>query len=214
MNDDGEVGDCVEAVAAMPPLIIGAGYQRYERHRFVQGGTERAHDLLRGGRAVAVIAVDPVRDSVVLIRQFRIAAHLATGRGGLVEVVAGRVDAGEEDAAAARRECLEEIGVAPRRLTPLFGVLSSPGLTDEYVTFYLAEVDSTQVAAHGGVADEHEDIATLVVPIDALAAALAQGRISNALAVVGLQWLLINRARVAAVLDGVSLYPSPACGGG
>jgi len=52
------------------------------------------------------------------------------------------------------------------------------------------------------------------VPIDALAAALAQGRISNALAVVGLQWLLINRARVAAVLDGVSLYPSPACGGG
>lgn len=197
-----QLGDRAAEVATEPPLTIGAGYQHYERHRFVHGAVERAHDLLRGGRAVAVIAIDPAGDRVVLIRQFRIAAHLATGRGELVEIVAGRVDGGERDEAAARRECFEEIGVAPARLVPLFGVLSSPGLTDEYVTFYLAAVDAAAVAARGGVADEHEDIATLVVPLDAVAAALAEGRISNALAVVGLQWLLINRARLAAILDG------------
>lgn len=200
MSDDSGVGDRAANVAAMPPLAIGIGYQRYERHRFRQGRAERAHDVLRGGRAVAVIAVDPPRDTVVLIRQFRIAAHLATGRGELVEIVAGRVDAGESDEAAARRECLEEIGTAPRQLKSLFGVLSSPGLTDEYVTFYLASVDSTAVAARGGVAAEHEDIATLVAPLDAVATALAQGRIHNALAVVGLQWLLLNRARLTELL--------------
>lgn len=201
MNDDGRIGDGESPAETMPPLAIGTGFQHYERHRFRQGGSERAHDILRGGRAVAVIVVDPARDAAVLIRQFRIAAHLATGRGELVEIVAGRVDAGESIEAAARRECLEEIGVAPQRLKPLFGVLSSPGLTDEYVTFYLASVDSAAVAPRGGVADEHEDIATLVVPIDAVAAALARGRISNALAVVGLQWLLLNRDRIAALLD-------------
>jgi ADP-ribose pyrophosphatase len=202
--DDADVGDRAAAVTTLPPLMIGEGYQRYERHRFRQGGTERAHDLLRGGRAVAVIAVDPSRAAVVLIRQFRFAAHLATGCGDLVEIVAGRVDTGEGDEAAARRECLEEIGVAPQRITPLFGVLSSPGLTDEYVTFYLASVDSTQVAARGGVAAEHEDIVPQVVTFERVADALAQGRIKNALAVVGLQWLLINRARLAAVLDGAA----------
>lgn len=202
MSKTPDLGDRAVAVAAMAPLAIGVGYQRYERHRFHQGGTERAHDVLRGGRAVAVVAVDLARDAVVLIRQFRIAAHLATGRGELVEIVAGRVDAGESDEAAARRECHEEIGTAPARLVPLFGALSSPGLTDEYVTYFLAAVDSTAVAARGGVATEHEDIATLVVPIDALAATLAHGRISNALAVIGLQWLLLNRAHLAAMLDG------------
>jgi ADP-ribose pyrophosphatase len=201
VNDDGEVGDRAGPVATMPPLAVGIGYRRYERHRFTQGSLERCHDVLRGGRAVAVITVDMTRDRVVLIRQFRIAAHLATGRGELIEIVAGRVDPGESSEAAARRECHEEIGVLPRTLTPLFGVLSSPGLTDEYVTFYLADVDSTAVAAHGGVASEHEDIETLIVSFDTLATALAKGRISNALAVVGLQWLLINRARLAAAPD-------------
>lgn len=197
-----EIGDRPAAVRTMPPLLIGAGYQRYERHRFTHGGCERAHDLLRGGRAVAVIAIDPARDAVVLIRQFRIAAHLATGRGELVEIVAGRVDAGESDETAARRECLEEIGVAPQRIVPLFGALSSPGLTDEYVTFFLAAVDSTQVVAQGGVAGEHEAITTEVVTFEAVAAALAAGRIANALAVIGLQWLVLNRGRIAALLGG------------
>ena len=193
------IGDRAEPVEQAAPELIAKGYQRYERHRFTlpraANPDQRRHDLLRGGRAVAVLTVDPARDAIVLIRQFRIAAHLATGKGELVEIVAGRVDQGESDEAAARRECLEEIGVAPTHLAKLFGVLSTPGITDEYVTFYLAAIDSRAVQAHGG-ADEHEEIATQVVAIDDMVRALDAGTIANGLAVIGLQWLALNRGRL------------------
>ncbi len=63
----------------------------------------------------AVLPVDLARDEVVLLRQFRLAAHLANGDGSLVEIVAGHVEANEQPVATARRECVEEIGVAPDR---------------------------------------------------------------------------------------------------
>ncbi len=201
MSGLSDIRDRAASVVQDTPELIAKGYQRYERHRFAPGrAAARTHDLLRGGRAVAVIAVDPVRDAVVLIRQFRIAAHLATGKGELIEVVAGRLDPGESDEAAARRECVEEIGVAPQRLVRLFSVLSTPGITDEYVTFYLAAVDADAVPPHAGMANEHEDIATLVTPIDQVIETVAAGHIANGLAVTGLQWLALNRARLPALL--------------
>ena len=50
-------------------------------------------------------------------------AELSLGLGDVVEVPAGRVERGEELAAAARRECQEEIGVTPERLVPIFDLL-------------------------------------------------------------------------------------------
>ena len=73
----------------------------------------RPIDVLRSGPAAAVLPIDPGRDELVLLRQFRLAAHLANGKGNLVEIVAGHVEENEEPAETARRECVEEIGVAP-----------------------------------------------------------------------------------------------------
>jgi ADP-ribose pyrophosphatase len=91
---------------------------------------------------------------VVLIRQFRLAAHLAAGLGELIEIVAGHVERGEVPQQAAARECVEEIGVEPRSLHPLFSFLPAPGLNDEYATMFLAIVDSTKVPERAGA--EHE----------------------------------------------------------
>ncbi len=73
------------------------------------------------------------------------AAHLANGRGDLIEIVAGRVEAGEQPIAAAHRECAEEIGVAPNKLVELFSYLSTPGLTDEEITVFLGAVDASRI---------------------------------------------------------------------
>jgi ADP-ribose pyrophosphatase YjhB (NUDIX family) len=81
----------------------------------------------------------------VLIRQFRLPAHLANGHGDLVEFVAGRVEAGESLAEAARRECTEEIGIAPSAVAELFTFLSTPGVTDEEITLFVAAVDAASV---------------------------------------------------------------------
>ena len=149
---------------------------------------------------VAVLPIDLARDEVVLIRQFRLAAHLANGRGDMIEIVAGRVEPDEALANAAARECAEEIGVAPTELVELFSYLTTPGVTDEEVTVFLAAVDASRVPRHSGSAPEGEQIATLRVSIDAAIAALAQGAMRNGPLVMALQWLALNRGRIAELL--------------
>ncbi len=194
-------------VSVSPPELLGKGFREYQRFRYTLPGDDpqrdtRTHDLLRFGRIVAVLPVDLDRDEVILIRQFRLAAQLAFGKGDLVEIVAGHVEANEELAQAAHRECLEEIGVAPSALTQLFTYLPTPGASDERITLFLGIVDAAQVPARAGAAAEREETAPLRVPIDAALAALAGGTMQNGLLVLALQWLALNRSRLAEIARG------------
>jgi ADP-ribose pyrophosphatase len=147
-----------------------------------------------------VLPVDPERDRVVLIEQFRYPAHLATGRGELVEIVAGMIEPGEEPAHAARRECVEEIGVAPSCLIPLFPFMPAPGLVEELAHLFLAIVDSSGVPERAGASTEAEHTRPLCVPIDAALKALAAGNFVNGYCVIGLQWLALNRGRLREII--------------
>jgi ADP-ribose pyrophosphatase len=175
------------------PSLIGQGYMRYERFELsINRGDESAllqrRDVLRASRVAALLPVDLERGQLVLIRQFRLAAHLATGRG-------------EAAAAAARRECMEEIGVVPGRLVELYSVLPTPGLTDEIVTFFLGFVDAAQVPARAGAAEEAEDTRPFVVSIDDAVTVLEQGRVANGLLVTALQWLALHHGRLREYFD-------------
>lgn len=183
------------------PLTIGRGYMAYERYEISVARDNEAplvqrRDVLRASRVAAVLLLDLDRDEAVLIRQFRLPAHLATGRGEMVEIVAGRVDPGENAIAAASRECVEEIGLAPSRLLELFSVLSTPGVIDEFVTFFLGFVDASKLPQRGGIDHETEDTRPFAVPIGAAIAALDKGEIFNALLVTALQWLALHRDRL------------------
>lgn len=206
-EEAGGIADRALGVEISPPRsLCDDGFRPYERYTLrlplPDGGTlTQRRDILRGGRVAGVLPVDLARERVVLLRQFRLTAHLATGNGDMIEIVAGRVDAGESEADAARRECVEEIGVAPDAMARLYSVLPTPGLTDELVTSFIGFVDSARVVRHGGLASETEHIETLVVPIDAVLDALRGGRILNALTVSALQWLALNRARLPTLLE-------------
>ncbi|CAN5208946.1 hypothetical protein BH11PSE4_BH11PSE4_28920 [soil metagenome] len=195
------IADRVAKVTLSGPVEIGRGYMRYQRFdvsltRDGETDLQQNRDVIRAGGVAAVLPVDLVRQQIVLIRQFRLPAHLATGRGDMVEIVAGRVDGDESAAAAASRECFEEIGVTPDRLVELYSVLPTPGFTDEYVTFFLGFVDSTKALPRGGLAGESEDIHPFVVSIDDAIAALEQGAVANGLMVSALQWLALHRGRL------------------
>jgi ADP-ribose pyrophosphatase len=188
------------------PSLIGHGYMSYERFELsISRGAEPAlpqrRDVLRAGPVAALLPVDLERGQLVLIRQFRLAAHLATGRGEMVEIVAGRIEPGEAAADAARREAMEEIGVVPARLVELYSVLPTPGLTDEIVTFFVGFVDAAQVPARAGAAEESEDTRPFVVSIGEAVAALEQGRLTNGLAVTALQWLALHHTRLKEYFD-------------
>jgi ADP-ribose pyrophosphatase len=195
----------VEAAISAPELL-GKGFRTYLRFHYTLPGEDPAHphthDLIRFGRIVAVLPVDLARGEVVLIRQFRLPAQVANGRGDMVEIVAGHVEAGEQLAQAAQRECLEEIGVAPRALAQLFTYLPTPGASDEEITLFLGLVDAAQVPERAGLAAEREQTNPFRVPIDVALAALADGAMQNGLLVMALQWLALNRGRLKEIAQG------------
>jgi ADP-ribose pyrophosphatase len=202
---DGELADLPFEVALSQPELLAKGYRDYQRYRLTLTGTDGAthmqtRDILLAGKVVAVLPIDLVRDEIVLIRQFRLTAHLANGRGDMIEAVAGRVEPGESLLEAARRECREEIGVAPLELVELFTYLTTPGLTEEEITVFLGAIDASRVPDRSGSATEGEQIGTIRVSIDAAIAALAQGAMRNGPLVIALQWLALNRGRLAELL--------------
>ncbi len=181
MTDKSELADLPADVTVSPPERLAKGYRDYRRYHVTLAGAdgaavEQQRDILRAGKVVAVLPVDIARDEIVLLRQFRLAAHLANGRGDLVEIVAGRVEDGEPLIDAARRECTEEIGVAPAKLVELFSYLSTPGITDEEIIVFLGAVDASQVKEGAVATVDGEQLHLLRVPIDAALAALDERR--------------------------------------
>jgi ADP-ribose pyrophosphatase len=181
------------------PEPLGRGRYAYERYRVTLGESGRGpaqRDVVRVGRVIVVLPVDLTRGEVVLLRQFRIGAELATGRGDLVEVPAGHVEPGEDWETAARRECREEIGVVPDRLIEMFRVLPSPGMSDEYQTFLLGLVDASGVPDRAGAPHEREETRPVRVPIGTALEALSSGGMEYGATVLALQWLALNRGRL------------------
>jgi ADP-ribose diphosphatase len=89
-------------------------------------------EVVRHPGAVAVVAIT-ADGSVLMVRQFRYAIG-----DWLLEVPAGKLDPGEEPAAAAGRELEEETGYRAGRLEPLGRVWTTPGFTNETIDLFLA----------------------------------------------------------------------------
>jgi ADP-ribose pyrophosphatase len=180
---------------------LAKGFRDYQRYLFKLPGEDAARpphrcDVLRAGRVAAVLPIDLQRKEIVLLRQFRLPAHLANGTGELVEIVAGRVEAEENPIETARRESVEEIGLVPNPLVELLTFMPSPGIIDEEITLFLGLVDASQFSERAGGAAEHEVTRPLRAPIDAVLAALRQGTVRNGVLVMALQWLALNRSRL------------------
>jgi 8-oxo-dGTP pyrophosphatase MutT (NUDIX family) len=96
----------------------------------------------------------------------------------LEEACAGMI--GDETAeAAARREAYEEMGVALGPLEFVARVWSSPGISTERQTLFMAPYVAADLIGPGGAAGEHENITVTERSLDELAAASDQGRIED-----------------------------------
>ncbi len=117
--------------------------------------------------AVMVFACTP-GGKVLLVEEFR----PPIGKQSLCFPAGLSGDEGpESDAVAARRELLEETGYESAGMRYLFTGPSSPGLTSETLSFYLA-TDLKKVAAGGGV--DNENIIVHEAPLDTIDAWLAE----------------------------------------
>lgn len=119
---------------------------------------------------VAILALD-TDNQVTLVRQYRYPIGQL-----LLELPAGKLDAGEDHLPAAKRELSEETGLEAGELTYLGHIYASPGFCDEALHMYLAR-DLTRARQH---LDEDEFLDVVTMPFDTLVEQVMSGEITDA----------------------------------
>ena len=150
--------------------------------------------------AAAILLHNTERDTVTLVRQLRIAAHLSGEYPYLLETPAGFIDDGETALQAALREAREETGYMIARATPAFAAFMSPGsVTEKLHGFYAAVKDADRVAEGGGLDDEHEDLEVVELGFAEALEMVEAGEIIDAKTIMLLQWAALRRDQPAKI---------------
>lgn len=187
-----------DGVEVVEKKTVYSGYFRIDRYRLryslYEGGTsaEVAREVFERGQVAALLMVDPDRDAVVLIEQFRPGPFVAGDPPWLIETVAGIIEGDESAEEMAKREAMEEANCEVMDLFPVMRFFTSPGASTESVTLFCGRVDSSNAGGVHGLDDEGEDIRVMVVSVDDALSLLDEGRIVNAKTIIALQWLAAN----------------------
>jgi nudix-type nucleoside diphosphatase (YffH/AdpP family) len=155
---------------------ISDGYIKLSRlHVRLPDGAEVDREVESHGDAASVLPYDPERRVALVVSSPRIPLLKAAGRDTrLLEAPAGMLE-GMEPEATARKEAMEEAGLKLTAVEKIAWAWSSPGVSTERVSLYLAAYDpADRVGAGGGAEGEHENITVREVPLAELWA-LAQG---------------------------------------
>ena len=146
------------------------------------GGTRTRRDIVRHSGSIVVLAVEggDADPRVLLERQYRHAAGQM-----MWELPAGRIDDGESELAAAKRELLEETGFTARQWMKILHFYVSPGFLDETMSIYLAR------GLQPGIAQPEEDekIVTRFFPLSVALRMVRKGLIRDAKTIAGVLWL-------------------------
>lgn len=168
------------------------------QHKLFSGEQSQlfTREIFERGDAVVVMPYDAKLDKVLLIEQFRPGALRGGDSPWLLEFIAGMFDANESPIDVAIREAKEEtdLTLCNNDLVPIMQYLSSPGGMSERIHLYLAHLDSDKVKSGSvyGLPEENEDILLHLVSRTQALDLLAQGKITNAATIIGLQWLAMN----------------------
>ena len=132
-----------------------------------------------GASAVVPFLSDPRGEDpqVLMIRQYRYAAD-----GYLLEIPAGRLNAGEHPRDCALRELREETGCSAEKMDHLFTTYTTPGFTDEKIHLFMATGLVAGETKHE--ADEFLDLEPML--LSRALELIEAGQIKDAKTVVGL----------------------------
>lgn len=155
-------------------------------------------EVFERGTAAAVLPYDPIREEIVLIRQF-LPGFLFSGRDPFpLHIVAGMIDPGETPEDVARRETMEEAGLSleQRPMEKVASYLPSPGGSSEVIHVFVACVDASHAGGHHGLPEEHEDIRVEVMRLDDAIVLLDRDAVEDGPTLVAILWLARHRERL------------------
>jgi ADP-ribose pyrophosphatase len=146
------------------------------------GGIRVRRDLIHHSGSIVVLAVDGSGKTprVLLERQYR---HAASSY--LWELPAGRIDPGESELKAARRELLEETGYTAANWRRILKFYASPGFVAETMSVFLA----TGLRAGKAQPEADEIISNRMVPLATAVKMVIGGTIRDAKTISSVLWL-------------------------
>ena len=137
-------------------------------------------EIVRHPGSVVLLPL-PAPGSIILIRQYRYAIDR-----WIWELPAGTLKPGEDPAAAAARECEEEIGLVPGRVTLLGGYFPTPGFCDEEMVYCRCEELRPPAMDSTVRKDEDEEIEPRTFTLAEARALVASGEIVDLKTLAGL----------------------------
>lgn len=146
------------------------------------------------GNGAAILLYNNEKDTVVLIRQFRMPSFLnGNDSGMLIETCAGLLDDNDPDTCIIK-EVFEETGFRIDAVEKVMHAYMSPGAVTEIVHLYLGEyTDQMKVNKGGGLEEEHEEIEVLELPFSQAMNMITSGEIIDAKTIILLQHLALRK---------------------
>ena len=168
------------------------------RHERFDGGMQgpMTREIVLRTEAVGVLPYDPIADKILLIEQFRVAAHLAGMPAWQREVIAGISDKDETPEDLARREAIEEANCKVTDMVEMTRFILSPGMSTEVLILYCGRMDSSQSTGVHGLATEHEDIRSTLFDAKEIPALIEHGTTGNGPLMLALYWMQANHERL------------------
>ena len=159
--------------------------------------SSQARESYDRGNGATVLLYNREKQTVILIRQFRMPSYLNGNSDGLlIETCAGLLD-GDDPETCVLKEAEEESGIRPKKAQKVFESYMSPGAVTEIIHFYVAEyTDADRVGPGGGLDSEQEDIEVLEVPFEKALQMVSDGTIRDAKTIMLLQY-----AKLQGLLD-------------
>lgn len=163
-------------------------HMTYELTRRDGSVVRHKREVYDRGNGATVLLYNPNKQSVVLVRQFRVATWVNGNPDGmLIETCAGLLD-NDAPEVCIRKEAIEETGYQVGEARKVFELYMSPGGVTELIHFFIAEYSEAQRANRGGGVDD-EDIEVLELPFVRALEMIASGEIQDGKAVILLQYL-------------------------
>jgi ADP-ribose pyrophosphatase len=146
------------------------------------GGIKARRDVIHHSGSVVVMPVDDsgATPRVLLERQYRHAAQ-----DFLWELPAGRIDPGEQELHAAKRELLEETGYTASKWRRILKFYASPGFVAETMAVYLA----TGLRKGEAQPEDDEVIYLRMIPLPTAVSMVLRGTIRDAKTISSVLWL-------------------------
>ena len=148
-------------------------------HVRYKSGNEGVREVVEHPGGGVVLALFD-NDDILLVRQYRYPIG-----DNVIELPAGKLDAGEDPQKCAERELREETGYVANRWTKLTTIMTTPGFCNERLHIYMAQ-DLSQSPQGQSLEEGEQTIKVLRVPLVESLAMIERGEIVDGKTIAGI----------------------------